>query len=90
MVHYNGLIDVPKKGDHRDDGPAWEGSRVGYNTPFVCANNRLQAGGGVDLDPPPPQNGPGGGSTLKFSSYWSYPPPPPEKTVKLPKTGKIR
>ena len=42
------------------------------NTPSVYANTRLQAGGGVDLDPPPPPNGPrGGGSTLKFSCSWS-------------------
>ena len=31
MVHYNGLIDVLKKGDYRYDGSAWEGSRIGHN-----------------------------------------------------------
>ena len=41
------------------------------NTPSVYANNRLQAGGGVDLDPPPLPNRPGGGSTLKFPYSWS-------------------
>ena len=45
-------------------------SYLQHNTPSVYANNRLQAGGGIDLDPPPtptPKWSRGGGATLKFS-----------------------
>lgn len=31
LVHYNGLLDVLKRGDYRYDGSAWEGSRIGHN-----------------------------------------------------------
>ena len=39
---------------------------VGGSTPSVYANNRLQAAGGVDLDPPPLPKWSGGGVDLEF------------------------
>ena len=47
------------------------------STPFAYANNRLQAGGGVDLDPPPPQWSRGGGVDLEIFILLVLPPPLP-------------
>ena len=52
----------------------------------MYANNRLQAAGGVDLDPPPSQMVWGGGRPRNFHILGPDPsPPPPEKSGKIAK-----